>query len=237
MSVRIVTTLGARGARIRPSRLAHQLTLALPLLLVVSLGCTPTTVVAPSPSQSSGASEAGVSVAPSSASGAAPDWRSDPDEPYPFVQPVPAYLPTTVDGIYTREPTDRYVGHRAPCRRCPPYPEDRGVSSLTLRAGRYLVRHSRPEYQSLGHFRIVGDRIELFNDIECSHVAGSYRWRLEDATLLLSDPQDPCGFGQREKDLTALPWRITGAAAGRIECQPPNEEAAVTGHWSMPSDC
>ncbi len=89
----------------------------------------------------------------------------------------------------------------------------------------------------MGHFRVVGERIELFNDVECSGEMGSYRWELVEGRLSLSDHRDPCAFGQRWKDLTALPWRSTGQAASRIECQPPNEEAAVTGHWSLPSGC
>ena len=207
----------------------------LPLVLVISIGCAATTDI-DDPGESANATGP-ASAAASAPAGAGPDWRTDPDEPYPFVEPVPPYVATFLDGVYTREPTDRYVGHRAPCRRCPPYPEDRGVSSLTLESGRYRVLHSRPAYRALGHFRIVGDRIELYNDVECSGEPGSYRWELADGRLVLSDPQDPCAFGQREKDLTALPWRSTSQAAGRVECQPPNEEAAVTGHWSLPSGC
>ncbi|GEM_PF-2153633 len=216
---------------------------ALPLLLIISIGCAATTDVAPT-DEHPGASVAGsasasgpASAEPTSPVAVVPDWRTDPDEPYPFEGPVPAYAATAVDGVYTRQPTDRYVGHRAPCRRCPPYPGDRGVSSLELRSGRFLVRHSRPAYRNLGHYRIVGDRIEFFNDIECAHERGSYRWDVVEGDLVLSDPRDACAFGQRWKDLTALPWRISGDAAARIECQPPNEEAAVTGHWSLPAGC
>lgn len=216
---------------------------ALPLLLIISISCAATTDLAPT-DEHPGASASGsasasapASAEPTSPVAVVPDWRTDPDEPYPFEGPVPAYAATAVDGVYTREPTDRYVGHRAPCRRCPPYPGDRGVSSLELRSGRFLVRHSRPIYRNLGHYQIVGDRIEFFNDVECADVRGSYRWERVEGMLMLSDPRDECAFGQRRKDLTALPWHISGEAAGRIECQPPNEEAAVTGHWSLPSGC
>jgi hypothetical protein len=213
----------------RPARAWGRRATAVTVLLLVAVACTPAIDTTPSDAPAPSAST------PTAAR--QPDWRSDPEEPYPFTTPLPPNEPTGVDGTYTREPTDRYVGHRAPCRRCPPYPEDRGVSRLVLRNGRFLLHHTRPAYRALGHYEIRGDRIVLFNDVECSDVPGSYRWTLMEGELVLSDPQDPCGFGQRQKDLTALPWRRTGGAASRIECQPPNEEAAVTGHWAVPSGC
>ncbi|MDQ3407619.1 MAG: hypothetical protein M3472_05615 [Chloroflexota bacterium] len=151
--------------------------------------------------------------------------------------PIPAFVATPIDGVYTRRPTDDYAGPLPPCRRCPPYPRDRGVSRLTLDSGRFQMEHSRPEYRSVGHFRIVADRIELFNDAECADVSGSYRWRLADGELTFDDPQDPCGFEQRRKDLTALTWQSMDAVVGRPECQPPDQEAAVSGHWPIPSGC
>ncbi len=99
------------------------------------------------------------------------------------------------------------------------------------------MEHSRPKFRSVGHYRIVADRIVLFNDTECTDASGSYRWRLADRELTFDDPRDSCGFEQRRKDLTALTWHVAGAVVRRLECQPPDQEAAVSGHWATPSGC
>ena len=187
----------------------------------------------PAPSGPSG------SASPQSASGVPeiPDWRDDPNEPFPFTSPVPPLAETPVDGVYVRDPTDPYEGDRAHCTRCPPYPLDRGVSRLTLVAGRFEVLHEQPQYRSAGHYRVSGDELVLINDPECTQLEGTYRWSLEDGTLTLEAVDDECAFGQRMKDLTALPWsRLEGVPAG-VGCEPPGVEAAVSGHWAAPSGC
>jgi hypothetical protein len=166
----------------------------------------------------------------------APDWRTDPSEPYPFTTPLPAYAFTAIDGTYTRQPTDPYTGDRTPCTRCPPYPLDRGSSELRLDRGRYQVLHSEPHYRGVGHYEIDGSLLILFNDPECADGRGIYSWFLSDDTLSLEAIDDDCAFGQRAADLGALPWSLVEAPEG-ARCQPPNEEAAITGHWPAPPGC
>ncbi|HEX2766531.1 MAG TPA: hypothetical protein VHR55_07860 [Candidatus Limnocylindria bacterium] len=164
---------------------------------------------------------------------AAPDWRAVPEEPYPFVTPVPALAPTAIDGEWDREPTDPSTGSIVACVRCAPYPKDRSRSLLRLELGRWEVIHGEPGYRGYGHYVVEGDRITLFNDPECGTESGSYRWKIDDDRLTLTEIDDPCAFGQRARDLTDRAWVI--AAADR--CRPPDEEAAVTDHWPAPPGC
>ena len=90
----------------------------------------------------------------------------------------------------------------------------------------------------IGHFIVDGDQIFLFNDAECPHTQGAYTWTLKADALQFEVIDDDCGFDQRMKDFTAVPWKRTDAALRqRPECEPPNVEAAISGHWNMPSEC
>lgn len=200
-------------------------------LLVVIAACTASP--APAPTASARSAPAGTT----DAAAAIPDWRVDPNEPFPFTTPAPPLDATAIDGVYTRVPTDPYRGQRAPCRRCPPYPLDRGSSTLSMDAGRYEMVHELPRYRMIGHFTVSGDRLTLFNDAECTGVVGSYTWSLRGDSLVLEVLDDRCGFGQRAKDFTAVPWTRLGPAALFDRCEPPSHEAAVTGHWPAPSGC
>lgn len=173
---------------------------------------------------------------PESSAVAAPDWRTDPNEPYPFRTPVPDLEPTDLDGEYTRPPTDTYTGDRAACRRCPPFPPDRGASTLRLDRGRYEVVHEEPAYRSFGHFTYDGELLTLLNDPECGTEVGTYRVERDGAQLRFEVVDDPCAFQQRSRDLVARTWTPTDIARGE-SCQPPNTEAAVSGHWPEPSHC
>lgn len=137
-----------------------------------------------------------------------PDWRTHPEEPYPFVTPVPMQVPTTADGLYTREPTDHWVGTRAQCTRCAPFPRDYGRSTLTLALGRYRLEQVLPRYAVTGHYAVAGNRITFFNDPECGRTYGVYTWRLEGDELGLEVVDDPCAFGQRARDLTDAVWTV-----------------------------
>ncbi|MBA2556675.1 MAG: hypothetical protein H0V12_04915 [Chloroflexi bacterium] len=101
------------------------------------------------------------------------------------------------------------------------------------------MAHALPEYRTLGHVTVSPSHIELFNDIECSAVRGRYHWRLDGDILTFRVVDDPCAFGQRARDLTAVAWRLAGEprASQLDECYPPNEEAGITGHWPIPSGC
>jgi hypothetical protein len=207
-------------------RPARRITMATGLLmLAVVIGACSAT---PSPSGSPPASPGVATI---------PDWRTDPDEPYPFTTPIPALVATDLDGEFLRAaPTDTYTGTRAHCVRCPPFPADRGISTLTFDRGRYEILHEEPTYRSSGHFVVEGETLTVFNDPECASERGTYGIQREGAELRLELIDDPCGFGRRGNDLTALSWTLTEAARGG-PCQPPNTEAAISGHWPVPSGC
>ena len=205
-----------------PRTVAGVMGAAILALVVAACGAAPSS---PSPSA------AAASTTP------VPDWREDPREPYPFVTPVPPVEATPVDGVYVRVPTDPYEGQRVPCRRCPPYPLDRGVSRLSLVAGRFEMLHEKPAYRIIGHYTVSGDELALFNDPECSQVVGTYRWSVADETLTLEPVDDPCAFGQRSDDFSAVEWTRVGAIPAGMGCEPPGEEAAFSGHWPVPSGC
>ena len=137
-----------------------------------------------------------------------PDWRTHPEEPYPFVGYPAMVVPTTADGVYTREATDTFVGPRATCRRCAPFPRDQGRSTLTLVDGRYHLDHVMPSYEVRGHYAVAGDRITFFNDPECGRTLGVYRWWTDHEGLHLEAIDDPCAFGQRARDLTDAVWYL-----------------------------
>ena len=220
----------------RPARRAGLSAAVGSCVALLTVACTLGQPTVPSPS--AGPSRA--SASPGGTPAAIPDWRTDPNEPYPFRTPIPPLVATAVDGVYTREPTIEFDPDRAQCRRCPPYPHDAGHSTFTLRGGRFEMRHEHPDYRMEGHFVVEGDEVVFFNDAECTGTRGRYRWALEDDTLTLELVEDECGFGQRAQDFTTHPWTRMGDAplsGVRLECIPPNTEAAISGHWPAPSGC
>ncbi len=218
----IAVTCLSTGGRLR-DRPPTPLAVTLLMLALIATACS----TGPGPA-------ATASEAPSA--GAIPDWRTDPDEPYPFTSPVPDLTTTVLDGEYTRPPTDSYTGDRAACRRCPPYPPDRGASILRFDRGRYEIVHEEPAYRTFGHFTVDGELLTLINDPECATDVGTYRVERDGAQLRFDVVDDLCAFGQRTRDLTARTWTPAEIARGE-SCQPPNTEAAISGHWPEPSGC
>ena len=146
--------------------------------------------------------------------------------PYPYSTPLPPAAATALDGTYTK--VDPYSGQHVPCKRCPAYPPGAGVWRLNLDKGIFRVHHEFTDWVTLGSFTVSGDQIEFFNDPHCFQDTGTYTWKLEDGNLILDVIDDNCGVYLRKKNLAALPWK---------SCQPPTEEAAITGHWPVPPGC
>ena len=133
-------------------------------------------------------------------------WRTDPEEPYAFVTPVPPLEPTPIDGTYHRDFTPG--SKPVPCRRCAPYRLDRGPSTFELTEGRFRLVHQGNDFRSQGHYLVEGERLILFNDPECPTTRGVYRWHIEGELLLtLDEVDDPCPFDfLRARYLAAAPW-------------------------------
>ena len=146
--------------------------------------------------------------------------------PYPYTTPLPPAQSTPLDGIYVR--FDPRTDERPPCRRCPPYPPEGGVWKVEFDQGIFRVFHPRTGWRTLGSFAVEGDRVTLFNDPQCHLAVGEYTWQRDEAGLRFDLIADDCELGTRPKNFTAGPWQ---------SCQPPNHEAAVTGHWKTPEGC
>jgi len=146
--------------------------------------------------------------------------------PYPWTTPLPAYRSSGVDGIYAKiDPSEVQWWH---CRRCPDFLPGGGTWRLSLDKGIYRIYYQVTGWRSLGSFSISGNRIYLFNDPNCNTDTGVYKWTLKDGALTLELIEDPCAIGLRAVNLTLQPW---------ISCQHPNQEAAISDHWSKPAGC
>lgn len=157
-------------------------------------------------------------------------------QPYPYTTPLPPPTPTILDGVYQRVVPDR--GTTVPCRRCAPYKAEGGTWTLSLEAGAFRVSHPVTRFQGVGSFTVTGERITFFNDPNCHRDVGVYHWELDGRSLRLAEVADPCAFGLRAGNLTAGRWLLVEAQGRPIDsCQPPNVEAAVTGHWPAPPEC
>jgi hypothetical protein len=146
--------------------------------------------------------------------------------PYPYTTPLPPQQSTALDGIYVR--FDPRMDERPPCRRCPPYPPAGGVWKLELNKGVFRVYHPRTGWRTLGSFTVEDDRITLFNDPQCHLAVGEFHWQRNEEGLHFQLVADDCELGTRAGNFTAGPW---------ASCQPPDQEAAVTGHWKTPEGC
>jgi hypothetical protein len=146
--------------------------------------------------------------------------------PFPYTTPLPPAAVSPLDGTYVK--FDPRAGTRVPCRRCPPYPPEAGLWKLHLAGGIFRIYHAPTGWHTLGSFTTSGDRLTLFNDPHCYQDTGHYHWRLASGQLVLTAIQDPCGTDLRARSLTERAWD---------SCQPPNQEAAATGHWPVPPGC
>jgi hypothetical protein len=133
-------------------------------------------------------------------------------QPYPYTKPTPPAQPTAVDGTYTRSVTEKEAGGLGPCRRCPPYRLEIGMSTLSLQAGVFRITNEVREagaidWGSVGHYTVAGDEIMFFNDPNCPQTPGKYRWEVTGSHLSLQVIEDDCAFGGlRWRYLMAVPW-------------------------------
>ena len=164
-------------------------------------------------------------------------WERCADEPYPYRTPLPPAVRTPIDGVYTRTITERLAWLPGKCRRCPPYRMLEGEQTLTFDSGRFFVFHPADGYRVSGHAEVGEGRIRLYNDPNCIGVDGVYRWSLSGDLLTFEVIRDTCPYtGLRRRYFTAQPWALRGEVIDE-RCIPPNEEAAVTGHWAIPPHC
>lgn len=146
--------------------------------------------------------------------------------PYPFGTPLPPAEPTALDGTYVKTHDDPSTP--VPCRRCPDYMLHGGIWRLRFHQGAYHILHEATEWKSLGSYTVDGETLALFNDPNCIDTTGRYTWTLAEGVLTLTEVDDACAIRLRAMNLTFEPWAA---------CQPPNPEAAISGHWPVPLEC
>ncbi len=158
-------------------------------------------------------------------------------QPYPYTTPLPPPTPTHLDGVYTRVVS--FAGTPTPCRRCAPYRAEGGTWTLQLDRGLFRLAHDGTGFTGIGAFTLSDRQLTLFNDPNCHLGIGTYDWALDGRSLILTTVADDCAFGLRAKNLGAGSWLKQVDVAGQPidPCQPPNTEAAVTGHWPAPAGC
>jgi hypothetical protein len=142
-------------------------------------------------------------------------------EPYAYSEPAPPEDPTPIDGRYSRTiSVEQAGGIPIFCQRCAPWRLDAGDATLRLEGGRFYtsfepIAQDRPcptcrmppGFSATGHYRVEGDRLEIFNDPNCADMTGVYRWSLRGERLVLKVVEDRCPFVRlRAKYLTAAPW-------------------------------
>ncbi|MCL4395889.1 MAG: hypothetical protein M1482_13980 [Chloroflexi bacterium] len=153
--------------------------------------------------------------------------------PFPYSRPLPPPVSTAIDGLYTRTiPTE---GTPTPCKRCAGYRLEGGAWSLYFNNGVYKEFQQDTDFEAVGSYAVDGNQLTLFNDPYCEEdvkMQGIYTWEKNGGTLTLTAVNDPCTIGLRAKNLTATSW-----TKKVDECQPPNREAAVSGHWEQPAEC
>jgi len=154
--------------------------------------------------------------------------------PYPYTLPLAPAIRTPIDGAYTKmEVTENPTVH---CRRCPDYAPEGGLWKLRFDKGVFRIYHADTGWKGIGTFLVTTDflaeiptgQLVLANDPVCQEVIGVYRWKLEQGKLFLSVIEDPCAIRLRALNLTHLAW---------LACQPPGQEAAISGHWPVPVGC
>ncbi|HEX7224840.1 MAG TPA: hypothetical protein VF367_04605 [Candidatus Limnocylindria bacterium] len=123
-------------------------------------------------------------------------------------------------------------------------------TTLAISAGTYAIE-GQEAYGGSGRLAAVGSEVTVSADPACPTVSGRYAAELGETerygllpqfraqTLELSVIDDPCADGARARALTEVPWVLrTSARSGSYGvCDPPNEEAAITGHWPIPTGC
>jgi len=93
--------------------------------------------------------------------------------------------------------------------------------------------------------------LSLTADPQCPDAVGRYEVELGEIdrdgllpehraqTMALALIEDACADGTRADVLTAQTWVLRASDRDDVRgiCDPPNEEAAITGHWPEPSGC
>jgi hypothetical protein len=127
-------------------------------------------------------------------------------------------------------------------------PDEPLATTLELSGPSYTLGGAL-EFESAGSATVSGDELMLADDPACPGVVARYAFELgsvdrfgllpenQAQTMSLTVLTDECAA--RADALSAETWTLRGSGREGIYgiCDPPNEEAAITGHWPEPSGC
>jgi hypothetical protein len=130
------------------------------------------------------------------------------------------------------------------------HPDDPARTTLALESGSYRLEGA-VEFQGSGAAAYGDGHLTLRADPTCPDAVGRYAVTLGDVdryglldqfraqSMTLVVVEDSCAGGVRAATLTAGPWILRRSARPDAHgiCDPPTDEAAVTGHWPEPSGC
>ena len=143
---------------------------------------------------------------------------------------TPGALATGLDGRWTRTPDDAIA------------------TTLAISGATYDVQGDL-QFTGSGRASRDGEDLLLADDAACPDVAGRYVIELGDIerfgllpehraqTMTLILVSDACPG--RSEALAGATWVLRASGRDGVYgiCDPPNEEAAITGHWPEPSGC
>lgn len=124
------------------------------------------------------------------------------------------------------------------------------TTTLALSEDAYVLSGDLP-HVGTGTAALEARVLVLSEDPACPDAVGRYEVRTEaidrhgllpqhtSEALTLVVIDDPCARGARASALTGDRWVLRASARPDAHgiCDPPNEEAAITGHWPEPSGC
>lgn len=146
--------------------------------------------------------------------------------PVAYTTPLPPSATTPLDGAYVKfNPT---IESPIQCRRCPDWKPEGGIWKIDFDKGVFRVVHAKSGWKSIASYAVSQDTLYLFNDPYCTDAVGVYTWTLKGRQLELRVIHDDCSMNLRSLNLIEYSW---------ASCQPPNREAAVSGHWPVPEGC
>lgn len=151
--------------------------------------------------------------------------------PLVLPDPVPAAPGASLDGRWTRTPDTPLA------------------TTLTLGDSLYALS-GELAFTGSGQLAIGEDELTLVADPACPNAVGRYRLGLGNIdrygllpenraqVMSLTLIEDECADGARAATLVET-WVLRASRRDDVHgiCDPPNEEAAITGHWPEPSGC
>jgi hypothetical protein len=148
----------------------------------------------------------------------------------PLILPEREAAGTGLDGRWTRTPADPLA------------------TTLVLSGSTYSIEGQLP-FAGSGSATSADGQLVLADDPSCGETVGTYAVELGDVdrfgllpenraqTMSLTVIDDSCEA--RAGALASGTWTLRASGRDGVHgiCDPPNEEAAITGHWPEPSGC